>query len=373
MKVKKYAAPTMPEVMKQIRNELGSEAVILNSRKVKRSGGFMGLKKKSLVEVVAALDPVPKPLNQGTKLMETNDPLSEYKRTSDSAAHVLNEIQVLKKLIHQSTMNKSKYPAIYQSIYMYLLEQETDETVACRILDQVVSFHESENIEPTRERVKQDVKKEIMIQLEALSYKPISSEQKVVHFVGPTGVGKTTTIAKIAAKSVLKEGKRVAFITADTYRIAAVEQLKTYARILNVPVEVVYTKEDYINAVKKLEDYDFILVDTAGRNFREEIYINELSDSIESDITIDIYLVLSLTSKAKDLMEIYEQFRYLPINQVILTKIDETRQYGSMLNLALEKKTGIAYITNGQDVPDDLMEATPELIANYCTGGSYHA
>src|SRR5690625_3250554 len=165
MKVKKYAAPTMPEVMKQIRNELGTEAVILSSKKVKRIGGFMGLKKKNLVEVVAALDPEPRPPKQEIKQEEKDMPASDKTKMSDSTSHVLNELHVLKKMIHQSTMDKNKYPAEYQSIYMHLLEQEIEETVIHTILDQVVAYHESEKVKPSHERIKQDVKMEILNQL----------------------------------------------------------------------------------------------------------------------------------------------------------------------------------------------------------------
>jgi flagellar biosynthesis protein FlhF len=369
MKVKKFAAATMAEVMKQIKNELGPEAVLLNSRKVKR-GGFLGLKKKSLIEVVAALDPKPIEENKQQLMQkEKNASTYESRKKSNSKDQVLSELYVLKKLIHQSTLDKNKYSPEYQLMYIYLLEQEVEETVANKIVDQVIAQHEAENIKPSQERIQQDVKKEILHQLKDLSFQAISTEKKVVHFVGPTGVGKTTTIAKIAANIILKEEKKVAFITTDTYRIAAIEQLKTYAKILQVPIEVAYTKEDYIQAVHTLADFDYILVDTPGRNFREKKYVNELIQSIDTDFSIDMYLVLSLTAKSNDNLEIYDQFQHLPINQVILTKFDETRQYGSMLNMTLRKNMGIAYIANGQDVPDDLMEVTPELIADMFLGG----
>lgn len=373
MKVKKYAAPTMPEVMRQIRQELGSEAVILNSRKVKHSG-FLGIKKKSGVEVVAALDPKPlKENKQDIKQTISHAAPLEKEKSPNSTEQVLNELHVLKKMIHQSATEKNKYPAEYQFMYLHLLEQEAEEAVAKKLLDQVIAYHEAENIKPTHERIQQDVKRDIVNQLKDLPCQPISRDQRIVHFVGPTGVGKTTTIAKIAANRILKKGKRIAFITTDTYRIAAVEQLKTYAKILQVPLEVAYTKEDYVNAVKNFAEYDHILVDTAGRNFREHEYINDLMASVDADLPISMYLVLSLTAKARDTLDIYEQFRHLPIKQTILTKLDETRQYGSMLNLTLGKQVGVAYLTNGQDVPDDLLEAAPERIANYFIGGNHHA
>jgi flagellar biosynthesis protein FlhF len=374
MKVKKYAAPTMPEVMKQIRNELGSEAVILNSRKVKY-GGILGLKKKNRIEVVAALDPEPlrKEVNKEMGITRKSAPFIEHvKPDSSSNKQVLDELHLLKKMVHQSAMNKYNYPAEYQLLYTQLLEQEITEPLAKKILDKVLDYHEEENISPVQQKIQQDVKSEILNQLNELSIQGIASQNKIMHFVGPTGVGKTTTIAKIAASNVLKKGKKVALITTDTYRIAAIEQLKTYANILRVPIKVAYTKDDYIQAVHQFADYDYILVDTAGRNFREQNYVRELVKSIDSHFPIDMYLVLSLTAKAKDTLELYDQFKHLPIKQVVFTKIDETQQYGSMLNLTLERKIGIAFITNGQDVPDDLIEATPELIADYCTGGIPH-
>src|SRR5699024_5525665 len=163
--------------------------------------------------------------------------------------------------------------------------------------------------------------------------------------VGPTGVGKTTTIAKVAAKLMLEDTKKIAFITTDTYRIAAIEQLKTYARILNIPVEVAYNVKDYQQALKKLEGYDLILVDTAGRNFRDAKYIRELQENTGNS-EVATYLVLSLTAKPKDLNDIYDQFYQIPLEAVIFTKLDETTQYGSMLNIAVTKEIGIAYVTD---------------------------
>src|SRR5690606_7134176 len=140
----------------------------------------------------------------------------------------------------------------------------------------------------------------------------------------PTGVGKTTTIAKVAAKLMLKKQKKVAFITTDTYRIAAIEQLKIYARILNIPVEVAYNVDDYKQAIQKLSNYDVILVDTAGRNFRNPVYIKQLKELMGNVDHIATYLVLSLTAKPKDLQDIFIQFEEIPLKEIIFTKLDET-------------------------------------------------
>ncbi|MBP1968083.1 flagellar biosynthesis protein FlhF [Virgibacillus natechei] len=373
MKVKKFVAPTMPEAMKQIRNELGSEAVILNSKEIKK-GGFLGLFKKQNIEVIAALDPHPLETKEEAKTKKEskvpviNDPVLQSNSQSDSK-EVINEIQNLKKIIsHQALSNGSNYSVDYQLVYQHLLEQEVDNKLAEQLINNVVKKSEGLETKPSLNTIKQEIKKEIQNRLRDLSFEGITYDQKIVQFVGPTGVGKTTTLAKIAAHSMLNDNKKVAFITTDTYRIAAIEQLKTYARILDVPVKVAYTIEEYKNAIESFQNYDLILIDTAGRNFRDERYVTELEDTIDLSMDLATYLVLSLTAKPKDLTEIYDQFYHIPIKEVIFTKIDETRQYGTMLNIAINKHVGIAYVTNGQDVPDDLVHLTPEVITDYIVG-----
>lgn len=184
-------------------------------------------------------------------------------------------------------------------------------------------------------------------------------------------MGKTTTLAKAAADSILIHNKKVAFITTDTYRIAAIDQLKKYAEILNVPVEVAYNLEDFKKAAERFADYDVIFVDTAGRNFRNQEYVEDLSRIIEFNTEMETYLVLSLTSKEKDMDDIYHQFSLIKIKQTIFTKADETSTYGTMLNFIIRHQVGVAYLTNGQDVPNDIETASPELIASKILGKQY--
>ena len=204
--------------------------------------------------------------------------------------------------------------------------------------------------------------KEILYnEISHLDYGKISNECKYINVVGPTGVGKTTTLAKIAAEAMLKLQKRIAFITTDTYRIGAIEQLKTYASILNVPIEVCYTLEDFHQAIQQFEDYDLVLIDTAGRNFTDKTYIEGLKEIIDFSQT-ETLLVLSLTSKYEDMRKITSQFQAIGINRLVFTKMDETLSYGAMLNIMNEYNLGVAYMTNGQNVPDDIVEGNPTAI-----------
>lgn len=363
MKIKKFVATSMPEAMKQIRADLGADAVILNSKEI-RQGGFLGLFKKRKIEVVAVLDP--QPVAQNKKESRNNDLVFGVTPGShvDSNAKVLNEIKYMKKILEQQVkQSNDSYLPDYQLAYQYLIEQEVDEKLAKELIDSVITEHEKEEQSATRELVFTTLQTELNSRLKSVSFQGITYDKQIIQFVGPTGVGKTTTLAKIAANCMLIDKKSIAFITTDTYRIAAIEQLKTYARILDVPVEVAYTMGDYYQAVKKFSEYDLILVDTAGRNFRDEKYIKELEKNV--DIDTKTFLVLSLTAKPNDIVDIYNQFKHLSIHEIIFTKLDETLQYGSMINIALKNKVGIAYLTNGQDVPDDLIRPNANVISHY--------
>ncbi|WP_332870067.1 flagellar biosynthesis protein FlhF [Salisediminibacterium selenitireducens] len=186
-----------------------------------------------------------------------------------------------------------------------------------------------------------------------------------MNLVGPTGVGKTTSVAKIAAHAVLKENKKVAFITTDTFRIAAIEQLKTYAKLLHVPLEVAYSIEDFKAAVEKFEDYDFVVIDSAGRNFRNRLYVEQLNQLIDFNEHMETHLVLSTTAKYRDMKTIIEQFQLITIDKFIFSKLDETDSVGSVYNAMRDYQTGASYITTGQNVPDDIEEASRQQIISW--------
>lgn len=363
MKIKKYRATTMPEIMNQVRKELGKEAVILQSREV-FDGGFLGMFQKKRLEVIAALDD--EPLQQQ---------VHRKKGVSSNEPDVMTEIKWLRRMVEEQT-NQSK-PFIeseYLQIYQYLLSQEFDAEMSKAMVKRVRKKHQESGLQPDLTEIKMDMMKELQTRFAACIEMGIhhGHHKRVIQFIGPTGVGKTTTLAKIAALEIKKHQKKVAFITTDTYRIAAVEQLRTYAKILDVPLEVAYSAEDYQKAVQKFSAYDLIFVDTAGRNFFDPIYMKELVQSIDLTEETKNYLVMSLTAKQHDLLLLLRQFEDVHMDGLILTKLDETRQYGSLFTLPDKSGMKIAYLSNGQAVPDDLMEPNPQTISRHIMG-DFHA
>ncbi len=195
---------------------------------------------------------------------------------------------------------------------------------------------------------------------------------EIVFFLGPTGVGKTTTIAKIASRLSVQDKKRVALITTDTYRVKAAEQLRTYADILNVPFKIVYVLDDMRAAVEEFKNFDYILVDTAGHSPRNDERIEtqrQFIDIAKEVLKIKVYLVLSATTKYRDLLNIADNYSRIVRYQLIFTKLDETTSLGNMLNLKLKTGAAVSYITNGQDVPEDIEVFNPQSIVRVLLGG----
>lgn len=381
----------MPEAMQQVRKELGPDAVILNSKTVE-TGGFLGLFKKKNIEVVAAVDPqqkpspVKKPSPQRQVSQAQSYQIADQRNSQKSASLqsfitnetkaekeqqvVLEELRSLRKWMEESTDQKSQFPASYDMVYQELLAEDISKSQAERLIQAVMDKHEEQTL------VYNDIKNEVKERLTNYFYETASGvmnfQTKFIHLVGPTGVGKTTTIAKLAAKSLMEDKLSVALITTDTYRIAAIEQLKTYAKILDIPIDVCYSVEDYQKARLKFQEYDRVFVDTAGRNFKDEKYIRELGQIVDLSKDIETYLVLSLTAKPKDILTIYHQFDKIPLKGFILTKLDETDTLGVIVDLVMESSLGVSYVTTGQDVPDDIKRATPRYLSSHIMRSQHH-
>ncbi|MFD6207224.1 flagellar biosynthesis protein FlhF [Peribacillus sp. NPDC060253] len=376
MKVKKYLAPSMSEAMKRIRVELGSDAVILSSKPVYTSG-FLGLFKKRNIEVIAAIDPVSQPNQTVSKQKTKRVPLKpelesapDFNENKRASSDLLQEIEGLKEMIKNIQINSSgrEYPEKLQKIHDYLTEQEVDISLRSQILEELLQKWFIFKQKATDEEVQVWLEEAMFGILDKVENGKQGLQKKYINIVGPTGVGKTTTLAKVAAETMLKHDKKVAFITTDTYRIAAIDQLKTYAKILNVPIEVAYNLEDFKKAAERFSHYDYVFIDTAGRNFRNPQYVKDLHEIIHFTDEMETYLVLSLTSKQKDMEDIYRQFSAIPIKQVIFTKADETSTFGAIFNFIHAHKLGAAYITNGQNVPDDIEIATSSQVLKMAFG-----
>ncbi len=191
----------------------------------------------------------------------------------------------------------------------------------------------------------------------------------VAMFIGPTGVGKTTSIAKIASHFALREHRKVALVTADTYRMAATDQLRRFGQILGIPVHVADSAPEMEQVMVKLGGHDLVLVDTAGRSPQHKEHMRQMRELVDAARPDEIHLVMSLTTKYVDVLQIVARFGIVPANRVIWTKADETRSYGIMLNLSMKFMMDVSYLTTGQEVPDDLEAADPVRLAKLVTAG----
>lgn len=372
MKVKKYMASSMPEAMNKIRKELGHDAVILNSRVV-HTGGVFGLFRKKNVEVIAAIDS--QPVKTMKKELKEEKLVSPFLSPSPQkqGENIVQEINDLKKMLEQLTIMKhsanTRMPAEVEGIVRKLKTQEISEQLIDQLVPSLLEFYYLNKGQAGEKKLMHWTKTRLLEKLSAVEpFQGIDFSKKYINVVGPTGVGKTTTLAKMAAQCVLKHQKKVAFITTDTYRISAIDQLKTYASILNVPIEVCYSRGDVEKAMDTLAYCDTILIDTAGRNYRQRQYVDDLKDMFSFNEEMQTHLVLSLTGKMKDMEDVCEQFLTVPFDSFIFTKMDETSTYGAMLNMVLKYGKSVSYITNGQNVPDDLKEVSREHMVNLMFG-----
>lgn len=364
--MKKYTADTMVEAMKKVRADYGDHAIILSSNVV-QSKGFLGFFKKKSVEVVAGYD-TPK---QSAPLPNQSVSSPAYE-TNETTKQLKNEMAEMKKMLESMkyvpTVELSQFPDELQPVLQYLKKQGIADEVITKIGNSMFTYMKETKQDLTVQMQLEQVKKFFKEQITLLPFGGISFEKKYINVLGPTGVGKTTTIAKIAARTLLEKKKKVGFITTDTYRIAAIEQLRTYANLLQAPVEVVYNSRDFKEAIEKFSHLDFVFIDTAGRNYKESKFVEDLQEIVDFTLDMETYLVLSMTSKEEDMRVIIDQFQAFPIEKFIFTKMDETNSIGSLFNLMNAYQYGVAYYTNGQEVPEDLEEATADNVIDLLLG-----
>lgn len=376
MLVKRYVVREMPEAMSKIKEDLGTDAIILSTKKV-HSKGLFGLFRQTQIEVVAAADrgqttTTPQPRAQPV----ATSALATMPKQGGAVGQAASEVDQLKRMIANLLFkDSSQLPESVQAWEQRLRQNGISSEVGHRWM--MHALQRCGDSVPTEERLKAELYEVISEAVQIHSSKLLAtsstpSDQRIIAFVGPTGVGKTTTIAKIAAMQSLREGKKVALITTDTYRIAAFEQLRTYAEILNIPVEVVFSDQDVPAAFERLTDRDLILVDTAGRNFTQQSNLSEVRKFLTAISPDETYLVLSLTHKSQDIHRIVNHFQEIGIDKLICTKLDETSEYGILYSLPAEFGIPVGYITMGQQVPDDIEHPSVEKLASLIMGDVHY-
>lgn len=367
MKIKRIQAKNNQEALMKVKMELGPDAVIIHQRKIKPKG-FFGFFRKPIIEVVAAREDVQKSISPSKNVLEEKNN-HEFNSQNHLAYQTLEDelknIKILlNKLAVQHDLSSNTVEVkIQESLLNTILKENDMDPAVIELLinecnDGVVTFNEESLDEnQARELIRMCIKKRINIQ-------PYDPHQKVLVFVGPTGVGKTTTIAKMAARATLNDGKKVGLISADTYRIAAVEQLRTYSDILNIPLHVIYQPEEISDAIKQLQHLDLIMVDTAGRSHKDEHQIIELKRLLDQIKEKEIYLLLSCTTRQRDIRDILDKYSFLDDYKVIITKVDEATAFGTLVNVPVMTEKAISFMTTGQSVPDDIEVVTIDKIMN---------
>ncbi len=348
----------MREGMLRVKDELGPDAVILESRRV-RMKGLRGFFAPLRMEITAAVDNNP----SRTRVPEPPPHLEMEKG-------IREELSDLKKILTRLVMREERLPEISQKenellkYWRFQLEQQEIIPELVTELLQEISGYLSEEIRLPDEVAGLFLRKSLRKRLKTLPEKGAP----VQIFVGPTGVGKTTTLAKLAARYALYQGENVGIITIDHYRIGALEQLRTYSEITGLPLEVVMTPKDLRQAIEKFSRCQRILIDTAGRSTLNISHIKELAGYLQNLPPAEIFLVISATTKTRDLKLITDNFRCMNYNRLIFTKLDETGTYGLLLNGIHYTKLPVIYMTMGQSVPDDICLADADKIAALLLG-----
>ncbi|MGE3540113.1 MAG: flagellar biosynthesis protein FlhF [Candidatus Tectimicrobiota bacterium] len=410
MHVKRFEAADMPEALRLVKHELGPNAVILSTRQIKKGGGAFGIFGRSFVEVTAAVDreaveaPLPRPVPPPAARESSPPPVAPRSAAADPLPMsrgldpLQRDVEQMKELLQQLVTKdrltppvnlhglEREFSAVKRMVELLVRKQQDSSTplfvstlIPCyqRLLasgmDEALARHLVEKAQNSLDPEKLADPQAVQEHVASLVIKstPISGPLRaaagapiVAAFVGPTGVGKTTTIAKLAAHYALGEKRKVALVTLDTYRIAAVEQLRLFAKIIGLSVEVVLTASELEQALTRHRETDVVLIDTAGRSQRDTLQMAELSAFFADNERVDVHLVLSATASAPNLSDTVSRFKPLGVTSLVFTKLDESTSFGALLSTACHTLLPLSYFTTGQRVPEDIEVATPERVVD---------
>jgi flagellar biosynthesis protein FlhF len=388
--IKKFQANTEKEAMVLAKEEMGKDAIVMNIKTIAPKGIFK-LFRKPLVEITAAVDENVTYKNERPKeettlpprrnlnpdiIYEEDEPFEQSKEKAEASSAIEEKLNNLQNLLEKQLnaketieVKKPKAPepnkniACIQLIYNQLVSNDVDEVYANQIMNEIDGSLKKDS---SIDMILASVYQKLVLKLGQPKTIELSNDRpKFIFFIGPTGVGKTTTIAKIASKYKMEHHAKIAFLTADTYRIAAVEQLRTYANILGLPIEVIYTEDDMKQAMDMYADYDIVFVDTAGRSHRNREQRDDLENLLNSvpEDKREIYLVLSATTKYRDLIKMTGVYSDIADYNLIFTKLDETDTVGNIFNIRMLTNAPLSYVTIGQNVPDDIIKIDSQSIA----------
>lgn len=374
MQIQTFRAKTMQQALDMVRRELGPEASVLHTREL-NSGLLSRMLWGREYEIAAACDAEIPSRFAPVDLVQETPPIDvDYRQKyrddfRNQLGTDLDELNFRSAELTQRPGDSAvqHLPAALFELYTDLIEAELEERVAQEFIEHLRSETTVDltDIFAMRAELTRLVESEIYVNG---PLQTSAGEGRVVALVGPTGVGKTTTIAKLAANYRLRENKTVGLITVDTYRIAAVEQLRTYAEIIDLPMEVVSTPREMREAIARMKSLDLVLMDTAGRSPRDDVRIQELKTILAEANPAEVHLVLSAVSGAKSLTTTAERFATVGTTALIITKLDEATGLGNLLTVARESSLPISYVTDGQNVPDDIRIAQKRPIAQQILG-----
>ena len=395
MDIRTYRARSMQEALTQVRRELGPDAAVLHTREVSSRRLFGWIPGPREIEVTASRDvnvpsrlpPRPRggpaapqadypPRRHASPASPAAAPLPAALQPAESP--VLSQ-QVQGQLAHLQEMVKElcrrshgrsapEWPESLFRLFTTLIDADVPEDMAREMVERIrgeVRGAEISDLMLLKARVARMIESEITV-TGPIAVQP--GRRRLVALVGPTGVGKTTTIAKLAANYRLKEKRRVGLVTVDTYRIAAVEQLRTYADIIDLPMVVVSAPREMRQVVERFHDLDLILMDTAGRSPKDELKLQELKAFLSEAGADEVHLVLSSAAGSRTLQQMAEQFAAVGTTALILTKLDEAASYGNLLPVLRSARLPLSYLTNGQNVPDDIETADPRRVTQLLLG-----